>query len=306
HQLSAFKFKFWVKSASITLSHNVTCFSLEMIIHHLLIRWPNSLCHYTSKWNSGNSTLLAGQTWSTMMDMNAYPSMVLEPTITGVVFTRQPMLRFSQDFGAFKYDLAIEQGKDAIKQTGVPGEVKGTVNTPDLILGLETNTELFWLRATGVVNQIKAKRGEEERLNELGYGFQVSGGLKITDKDFWNVSYFNSHGHDRYVLGSNGTSSQVTGSGLDVEKSQAIWTSIGHTWSENVKSTIGYGAWKSDTPELSQMTELTESQFALANVKYTVRENLTLGAEYNYTKATTAQKPTKDNHRLILAIDYQF
>ncbi|WP_373417324.1 hypothetical protein, partial [Vibrio sp. B181a] len=36
-----------VKSASFTLSHNITCFSIEMIIHHLLIRWPNSLCHYS-------------------------------------------------------------------------------------------------------------------------------------------------------------------------------------------------------------------------------------------------------------------
>ena len=33
--------KLKVKSASITLSHNVTCFSIEMIIHHLLIRWTN-------------------------------------------------------------------------------------------------------------------------------------------------------------------------------------------------------------------------------------------------------------------------
>ncbi|WP_394241175.1 DcaP family trimeric outer membrane transporter [Vibrio astriarenae] len=254
------------------------------------------------KWQSGNKTILAGQTWSTLMDMNAYPSMVLEPTITGVVFTRQPMVRFSQDLGAVKYDIAVEQSKESTYK----GDETGATNTPDLILGLETNRDHFWFRATSVVNQIKVK-SDDKKYDELGYGLHLSGGIKFNGKDFWNVSYFNSNGNDRYVLGSNSTSSALLGDTLEASESQGIWTSIGHSWTPRLKSTVGYGLWKSDSLRLNDtLDQITESEFALANIKYALRDNLSVGAEYNYTAANKTGYIERDNHRLILAVDYVF
>ncbi|WP_259345188.1 porin [Vibrio diabolicus] len=259
-------------------------------------------------WRIGNGSLLVGQTWSTLMDMNRMPDTVLEPTLSGVVFTRQPMIRWSQTFGSFRYDIALESGSNRVQTEDDQTVLDNTSDYPDLIVALQTNTEDYWVRASGVVNQITTKdTHKNQTVDDMGWGYQLSGGIKFDEKNHFSLAYFNSYGNDRYVLGVSGTGPIYNPKTDDfqIRESEAMWGSISHSWTPSLKSTLAYGMWQADELE-GQADTFTSTQFAVANLKWTVRENLIAGFEYNYTTYDRSASDSRDNHRLILAIDYQF
>lgn len=259
-------------------------------------------------WQIGNGSLLVGQTWSTLMDLNRFPDTLLEPTLTGVVFSRQPMVRWSQSFGSFRYDLALESGTNAHITTETEGTaLDNSSDIPDFVAAIQTNTDDYWFRASGVVSQIKTKTSDQRTFKDHGWGLQLSGGIKFNEKDQFQVSYFNSRGNDRYVLGigNTGPMFDANTNEFHLRESQALWTALGHSWMDNLKSTFGYGIWQADAFSW-QADTFTETQFALANIKWTARENLTLGVEYNYTFYERSKEQGDDNHRVILAISYDF
>ena len=47
-------------------------------------------------WETDFGTLLAGHTWSTLMDLKILPEGLTEPTVSGVIFMRQPVISWSQ------------------------------------------------------------------------------------------------------------------------------------------------------------------------------------------------------------------
>ncbi len=259
-------------------------------------------------WRFGNGSLLVGQTWSTLMDLNRFPDTLLEPTLSGVVFTRQPMVRWSQSFGTFRYDVALESGTNRVTTENSETELDNASKMPDLIVGVQTNTDGYWLRASGVVNHITTKDNHQnETFSDTGWAAHLSGGIKFNEKDHFQLAYYNSRGNDRYVLGVSQTGplfDPETGD-FHLRESQSLWAAIGHSWTDTLKSTFSYGIWEAEEFEW-QADTFTQTQFALANLKWTARENLVLGVEYNYTAYERSQSSTRDNHRMIFAVDYAF
>ncbi|MFA0027814.1 DcaP family trimeric outer membrane transporter [Vibrio breoganii] len=260
-------------------------------------------------WNLAGGALLVGQTWSTLMDLNRFPDTVLEPTLSGVVFTRQPMVRWSQRFGTVRYDLALESGTNAhVTTDNSETELDNISDVPDFIAAIQTDTDQYWLRAAGLISHIKTtSKDDDKTYSDNGWAVHLSGGIKFNEKDHFQIAYFNSRGNDRYVLGVSQTGplfNEQTGE-FHLRESQSLWTAVGHSWTENLKSTIGYGIWQAD--EFSwQKDTFTETQFALANLKWNVRPSLTLGIEYNYTSYERSESDERDNHRVIFAADYAF
>ncbi|WP_234493789.1 DcaP family trimeric outer membrane transporter [Vibrio maritimus] len=259
-------------------------------------------------WRMGNSSLLVGQTWSTLMDINRLPDSVLEPTISGVVFTRQPMVRWSQNFGSFRYDIALESGSNRVQVEDPDVSIDNSSTYPDLVIGLQTNTDGYWFRAAGVVNRVTTTDlGQSETYSDTGWAAHLSGGIKLSDKDHFQMAYFNSRGNDRYVLGigQTGPIYDEQNGQFHIRDSQSLWTAIGHSWTDTLKSTFGYGRWQAD-PYDGQGDTFTSTEMGLANLKWTARENLVLGLEYNYTTYERSYSESRDNHRLILAMEYDF
>jgi hypothetical protein len=259
-------------------------------------------------WSKGNGSLTLGQTWSTLMDMNKFPDTLLEPTLSGVVFTRQPMVRWSQTFGTFSYDVAIENGTNRVQTDQQDIDLDTSSKFPDLVVAVENATDSYWFRAAGVVNHITVKdRQQDKTISDNGWAFQLSGGVKFDEKDHFSIAYFNSLGNDRYVLGvsQTGPMLQPTTGEFELRESESLWTSVGHSWTDSLKSTVAYGIWNAD--EISgQSDTFTQTEFALANVKWTAKEHLVFGIEYNYTTYERSVSDSRDNHRIIFAVDYTF
>lgn len=104
--------------------------------------WSNQyafrLRHAYGTLTKGNSTLLAGQTWSTYMDLPGYTPVMDFNGDVGTSFARQTMLRFTYDFAkGNNLSIALENPDRGLTATG-PEAVfvnAGTAQTeyPDLI-----------------------------------------------------------------------------------------------------------------------------------------------------------------------------
>lgn len=259
-------------------------------------------------WSMGNGTLLAGQTWSTLMDMRNVPMSLSEPVLSGVAFMRQPMIRWSQSFDSFGYSVALEDGTNSTIQYSrdIDAPIDSTSSLPDLHAAIETVHDLGWARAAGMLNQVKTKVGTEEH-KETGYAFELSGGVNLSASDLFTLLYVEGEGNERYFLGiSGGPIYNEADDNLELRRSRGVMASYNRSWRHDLTSVFAYGVLASEGNNLSRIQETIDTAYSFANINWQVRENLYLGAEYSYGKYQSNLHESLDNHRLFLAADYRF
>jgi len=87
-------------------------------------------------WQNDYGTLLAGQSWSTFMDLKILPEGLTEPTVSGVIFQRQGQIRWSQALSPeITYHIAIEDPNSNDFFADQPAQ--GKTSVPDGVLGVE-------------------------------------------------------------------------------------------------------------------------------------------------------------------------
>ncbi|TKF22140.1 hypothetical protein FCV43_07800 [Vibrio genomosp. F6] len=254
--------------------------------------------------------LLAGQTWSTFMDMRNYPLSLAEPTLSGVVFKRQPMLRWSQDIGLFRYDVALESGTNSDIQNPSGDTIDTNGALPDLVAGLELDNQHGWVRATAALSQIRLSSSEHE-YTELGYGVQLSGGWNITPNNTVTLLLYTGQGTDRYLLGLSGTGATWNEGeqSLEVRETNSLMASYTRHWKQDLKSVFAYGSVESDALDWQDAQEqdtLTSSQYVMANLLWNVQPDLMVGVEYNYSTYERSVSDSRDNHRIMLGMEWKY
>ncbi|GAA5315676.1 MAG: hypothetical protein AseanaTS_08810 [Candidatus Pelagadaptatus aseana] len=133
---SAKQSRFWLKGNHETSAGDIVSY-IEMDFtggddqERLTNNNASRLRHAFLKWNySEDSSLLAGQFWSTFMNTGAYPETLdwVGPT-SGIVFIRQQQLRWTTKMGGGSFMLAAEN-----PFSYVDGDLDDTTDTPDLVV----------------------------------------------------------------------------------------------------------------------------------------------------------------------------
>ncbi|MGF1682785.1 DcaP family trimeric outer membrane transporter [Photobacterium minamisatsumaniensis] len=261
-------------------------------------------------WSSEKGQLLVGQTWSTFMDMRNIPQSLAEATLSGAVFKRQPLIRWSQEFGSFKYDVALESSTNDDIQNPFEEKLDTTGAIPDLALGGEWVHENAWFRATALFNQLRLTYQDKEH-KKSGYGVQLSGGWDFTDKDRITFLAYRGEGTDRYLLGLNSTGPtwNANTQTIDLREAESVMVSYARQWQPSLKSVFAYGKVSTealDWQDVLRHDTFTSTQYAMANLLWTVKPNLTLGAEYNYSQYERSQADERDNHRIMLGVEWKY
>ncbi|PSW21752.1 porin [Photobacterium sanctipauli] len=261
-------------------------------------------------WSTEHGQLLAGQTWSTFMDMRNIPQSLAEATLSGAVFKRQPLIRWSQEFGEFKYDIALESSTNDDIQNQFKDKLDTSGAIPDIALAGEWANESAWFRATALFNQLRLTYQDKEQ-KESGYGVQLSAGWDLTNNDRISFLTYRGEGTDRYLLGLNSTGPtwNTKTQTIDLREAESAMVSYTRKWQPSLKSVLAYG--KVSTEALDWQDELrhdtfTSTQYAMANLLWTVKPNLTLGVEYNYSQYERSQAEERDNHRIMLGMDWKY
>lgn len=197
--------------------------------------------------------ILAGQTWSTLMNTSAIPeSADFAGATTGLVFIRQTQMRYTMG----NFQVSIENP-----------ETWGGDNTdesaPDVVARYNLKGDWGSVSFSGLGRQLNTASGA----SETAFGVSVAGRIKTVGKDDFR---FQIHKGElgRYV-GVAFTKDVV---GEEVEDITAYLAAYRHFWNESLRTTILYGRAEAD------VSGADRSQWSI-NLFKNLTPKLAVGAE---------------------------
>ncbi|MDH3830035.1 MAG: DcaP family trimeric outer membrane transporter [Gammaproteobacteria bacterium] len=263
------------------------------------------LRHVYGSWTSGDSTLTIGHTWSTVMHMDALPIGLTEPTVSGALFSRQPMIRWQQKVNeAFTWRAAIEDASSNDVFTNQASEL-GTTKYPDGIVALDFYHGKAHFSASGVVRDIRVDLSDGSNRDTTGWGGAVSVAYRPTESD--KLAFYGSYGEalGRYLLGilpADGAAIDPIGDDLETRDNWGGYFAYSHDWNDRWRASLTAGYAESKPLGFQPASTLDNTQYAAANVFWTVLPYLTIGAEYGYGRRENKDGSDIDNHRIMFGV----
>jgi len=193
-------------------------------------------------------SFLIGQTWTTLMDLDATPNTIDFEGPNSAVALRAPMIRYS--FGAskpFSMQFALEMPDVSITYRNPYAESYQYV--PDLIVSLKVTKKWGHLQLGGVLRTMSyGDTVDREQYHIFGYGGAFSGAFKIGKRNKFMFQGVIGNGISKYVQ-------DISGVGLDAvtEPSKTIpsamktvftggfYIAYQQFWSQRLNSTFTYG-----------------------------------------------------------------
>jgi len=282
------------------------------------------LRHAYGEINTKHHNVLAGQFWSAFVPIEAYPSTVDFGGPAGNSFLRQAQLRYTYkptDKLSFVASLensettfrtgALEAGAGVNAESTNFGLRAGLDTIPDFVFSALYRGDRGLVKGAVLLRELNAPNSSS---SEFGYGLQLSGRYKLTDKFEAIGSALYGEGVGRYVfngIGQGGFVSNFTGTGTGIANGdiEAIETASGYLKlnykvSDEVTLAAVYGHYEI----LDTFTDLdTERlQTVHGSVYYKPFEDITIGGEVSYARRELANGLDDDLVRFQASVKYQF
>lgn len=276
--------------------------------------WNSRLRHAFVKWNyDKNSSLMAGQSWSTFFNVGALPDVLDFVGPVGTIFVRQPQVRWTS--GGLQ--LAVENPATRLNES-VDGSnstrLDDSETIPDLIARYNGNAgDLSWSIA-GMTRQLSyddrsgGNSFEVDSDTQYGYGLSLAGKWKLGQDDLrFMLNYGSALG--RY-LGLNSYNDGYIDASGDIETIDqwGAFAAYQHYWTPEWRSTFSVSASGADNPsatEFASAESLAKSyQSVHANLNWLPAPRLQLGTEliYGYKEMEDGREGSLS--RLQFAVKY--
>ena len=256
--------------------------------------------------------VLAGQTWSTMVDIKATPEDIDFEGLNGRVNVRQPQLRYFPSFGE-NLELAIaleDPNPDVTGGTGL------TV-VPDVVAAIRfTRWNRLHVKAALLLRQIRAESdlNPGTDVKEDGWGLSISGHINVPiwgerDEFMYQLNY--GDGIGRYIndLSSVGGQDAVfdpaTGE-LHPLTAFGGYLAYQHWWSEKMRSTLVAGFTDVDNFDFQPDDAYHQTKRVTANLLYSPIPRVDIGAEMLWGERTNKDGSSADAWQLQIAAKYLF
>jgi DcaP outer membrane protein len=297
------------------------------------------LRHAFGTWNmvwggQPQGALLAGQTWTTIMDLDALPDIIDFGSPAGRVFGQQSQIRYTRDLGGgAEMQVALENPENTLRIDNpadpvVPGDAQGHGAllsprpgddlAPDTIAKYRLAGSWGHVAASGIARLVRQARvtGFARTDTDFAYGVHLSGKLTVGEKH--NLRFDGSYGHGlgRYLVFGAFPDGEVEADG-NVEPTNIAGTIVsGQVWlSETTRINLAFSYARAlNNAEtlggIANETLLTTH----ANVMWNPTKSLRLGIEHIYAQRSleddgttaTAEELTGDMHRIQGAFRFQF
>lgn len=249
---------------------------------------------------------LIGQTWSNFAIPDYMPETIEALGYVGQAVKRNPQVRYQHQFQpSTSLVIAAEDPKDA----------SSILRTPALSARL--NHQLSEPLKMSLRTMINEKHTREDSLTAWGAGLGVQ--YRMNNMHSLKADYYHVDGDSSFVSWANpGLSTAGNLDILDSNVFDSITVGISSKWSEQWRTTVGYGYMNADVSEKYlqgtnfNKTEVNTSQWQTwANAFYQPTQPLSLGVEYVYGErkaavaAANGERTGEDNRVNLVAI-YQF
>lgn len=253
---------------------------------------------------------LAGQTWTTFMNLADRPRILDYEGPDGEIFVRQALVRWTQDISEnWKFAVAAEEPTVQIATpAGFTGSARG--NMPDLagFVGYHRKRAHFQLHA--IVRNLRFDgTGSTPDESTTGWGFNSTFKVNPFGKDQIMGHFAFGSGIGRYIESMSGQNvDALFGAGGNLVAVPARSTGLGfeHHWTPKLMSTFAYSF-----ADISRNTGFTGSvikrtQDGRVNLIWTPFRLVDLGVEYMWGRRDNQDGTRGDATRLQFSTIYRF
>lgn len=260
----------------------------------------------------------AGQTDSNFMNLDAFPNTIDYWGPPGMVFLRNPQLRYTQAAGdGMNWAVSLEAPNSVI-DTGKLSQVDPALGAgvtahnrlPDLVGSFRVDRPWGHVKTAAIVREAGYQTSTTPSGNpsgsKTGYGLNVSGVLKVFGKDSvsWGLvggkaiaSYMNDGGTD-LAPDANIRAQAVNSLGYHIY--------YGHAWNPKLTSAIGYSEHRQDNTGGQSANALHTGSYASANLLYSLTKNVLLGGEYVWGRRENKDGRSADDNRVQFSTKVSF
>jgi hypothetical protein len=251
-----------------------------------------------------------GQNDSNFMDMGVFPNTIDYWGPPGMVFVRNPQLRYTAlDDKNMKVVVSLE-APNSIIDTGKLTEIDPALGAgiqsrnklPDLVGSVRYGGDWGHVKGAALLRQVgfhSVNTPNGEPANSLtGYGLNLSGTFKVTKQGQVNWQ----------LVGGKAIASYMNDGGIDLApdasfraetvRTLAYLLYYNHAWDDKWTSAIGYSQHKQDNTDGQSASAFKRGSYASANVLYTFAKNVTTGVEYIWGKHETKDGSSANDSRL--------
>jgi len=264
--------------------------------------------------------ILAGQTNSVFMDVDVFPNVLDYWGPAGMVFLRNPQVRWTPINGNTILMFALEKpgasgDAGAIADRIDLSNVKGRFQWPDFTAAVKHSfSKVTYLRLGGVVRSIKIDNLTTNNTQSIvGWGVNISSNIRI-HKDVLRLQYTYGNGIENYmndapvdvapIVNPGNLVQPFRGRAIPVRSFSAY---LDHSWSDRWTTAIGYSPlWMSNT-SLQLPDAFHGGQYASFNILCTPFKNFLTGGEFQYGRRTNLSNGFNANdYRLEFSFKYTF
>lgn len=235
---------------------------------------------------------LAGQYWSTFMDLKGLGEIDAFSTHTGSIFVRQPQLRYTYplDWGSLQF--AVENPEDGDDDQ----------DTPDMVARVNVDQEWGHVSAATVVRRFSLDDAEDDD-SRWGAGYSLTGRFPVFEKDdlMLQANYGNL---GRYMALGAYPNAKVEDGQIKMVESWGASAIYRHYWIDTLRSSIAYSATELDSNGTGDDTDSYDSFFL--NLMWSPFANTTLSAEYQRYDLDEVDGDTFDLDRIQFSAKYDF
>lgn len=275
--------------------------------------------------------LLAGQSWTTFLNVAALPDTLDVGGSAGAVSNlRQPLVRWSQSFSwagtPMEAQLALEAPRSRL-WVDSRLEPTSTINSgstnpnsdayyttpnadryPDLVTRINFNPDWGNVSLAALGRQIRYSNSGG--LQQEAWGGAVSLAGKINTVGLDNIRFMTQYGSGigRYLTTPNTFADAALNSGgsLDLVSAYGAMLSYQHWWSKQWRSSATYGYAQADQPGYVNSLLNRQVQSVHANLLWSPVNQAMMGVEYSYAMRELLDGRVGDLQRLQFSARYNF
>jgi hypothetical protein len=264
---------------------------------------------YGQAWN-----VLIGHSFSAFMNIDAWPDTIDYEGLNAIVNKRQPQIRYTHPLVKEKDTsqvvfASVEQSASEIDAgaTGFAEGMRTKSPLPDFVLGYRFEKKGGHLQLSAIARSLGVENDAGASRSAFGWGFNLSGALKVFGED--KISYQAAYGEGiaRYINdlgGQNLDAAPDAGGNLKAIPVFAPGIGYTHHWSPTFRSTAAFGyVWTDPEPSLGGST-LKSTTYATANLVWQITKAFRTGIEYEYGFKSNLDGASRGAHRIDVVVKY--
>ncbi|MCG8393533.1 MAG: DcaP family trimeric outer membrane transporter [Pseudomonadales bacterium] len=267
------------------------------------------LRHAYGEWKS----ILAGQTNSVFMDGDVFPNVIDYWGPSGMVFLRNPQIRWTPVKGDQTIAMAIEAPGSGVDNGLDPNTVGGDNEYPDLTAHFRQVGDWGHFQVAGILRQVGydtpgGPDGSPDD-SELGWGINLTSTINLLEKDRLILGVVHGEGISNY-MNDGGVDMAPDGNAADPDYQVVPLTGLEayyeHYWNDTYSTAVGYSSTEIDNMDFQADDAFNKGEYASVNLLHAPNDKVLMGVEYLFGKRTANDGDTGYDRRIQFSVKYSF